>query len=126
LVSFPAAALRAGNKVWVVRDSKLHILPVRIAGRTDSIAGRSLSGISDRLSENAFVGNGGGWLLALVENEGLQTGDRIITSPLMAPYEGMELQDQGAAPRASTASDASAESSSGGSSVPVDGNGSSS
>ena len=41
----PLAALKAGNKVWLVRDGKLHIFTVEIFQRTDKAALISTAGL---------------------------------------------------------------------------------
>lgn len=72
LLELPADALRAGPVVWVLQDRRLHIAPVKMARRMkDSVlvyASPALEG-------------------------GLQAGQRIITSPLAATQEGMEVHD---------------------------------
>ena len=50
----PLAALRAGNRVWLVRDGKLHIVAVEILQRTDTSALISTTG----LGENPMVVTG--------------------------------------------------------------------
>ena len=59
----PITALRPGNQVWVVRDGRLRILPVRVIQRTDDIA--------------------------YVATRSLAEGGRLVTSNLRAPTEGM-------------------------------------
>ncbi len=44
----PLAALKAGNKIWLVRDNKLHIVAVEILQRTDKTALISTSGLGDK------------------------------------------------------------------------------
>jgi multidrug efflux pump subunit AcrA (membrane-fusion protein) len=44
----PLAALKAGNKIWLVRDNKLHIVTVDILQRTDKTALISTSGLGDK------------------------------------------------------------------------------
>ncbi len=44
----PLAALKAGNKVWLVRDDKLHIVTVDILQRTDKTARISTTGLGNK------------------------------------------------------------------------------
>ncbi|WP_373489794.1 efflux RND transporter periplasmic adaptor subunit [Parasphingorhabdus sp.] len=44
----PLAALQAGNKIWLVRDGKLHIVTVDIYQRTDKVALISTSGLGSK------------------------------------------------------------------------------
>ncbi len=67
----PALAVRPGNEIWVVRDGKLRILPVRVIQRSDE--------------------------LAYIATETLDQGGQIITSSLTAPIDGMALRVAGAA-----------------------------
>ncbi|MBB3033741.1 efflux RND transporter periplasmic adaptor subunit [Alteriqipengyuania lutimaris] len=64
----PVTALRPGNEVWVVRDGRLRILPVRVIQRTDEIA--------------------------YVTTPSLAAGGRIVTSNLRAPTDGMRVRTQ--------------------------------
>ena len=59
----PVTALRPGNEVWVVRDGRLRILPVRVIQRTDEVA--------------------------YVTTPSLAVGGAIVTSNLRAPTDGM-------------------------------------
>jgi len=62
----PIAALRPGNQVWVVRDGRLRILPVRVIQRTDEVA--------------------------YVTTPSLAVGGQIVTSNLRAPTDGMRVR----------------------------------
>ena len=44
----PLAALKAGNKIWLVRDNRIHIVAVEILQRTDKTALISTSGLGDK------------------------------------------------------------------------------
>lgn len=65
----PIDALRPGNEVWVVRDGRLRILPVRVIQRTDEIA--------------------------YVTTPSLAVGGQIVTSNLRAPTDGMQVRMNG-------------------------------
>jgi len=77
----PLAALRAGNKVWLVRDGKLHIIPVEIFQRTDKSA--------------------------LVSTEGLGAKPIVVTGNLKIATEGLRVRiaEPREAAKASTASE---------------------
>ena len=62
----PATALRPGNEIWVVREGKLAILPVRVIQRRDEIA--------------------------YVATPSLAEGGRLVTSSLTAPANGMQVR----------------------------------
>lgn len=62
----PVTALRPGNEVWVVRDGRLRVLPVRVIQRTDEIA--------------------------YVNTPSLALGGQIVTSNLRAPTDGMRVR----------------------------------
>lgn len=62
----PAQYLRPGNEIWVVRDGKLRILPVRVIQRNDKIA--------------------------YVSTPTLAEGGQLVTSPLRAPVNGMAVR----------------------------------
>ena len=84
----PAAALRPGNKIWVVRDGKLRILPVRVIQRTDDFA--------------------------YITTPSLAAGGRVVTSSLRAPVDGMavrtgERRRETPAPRPAIADEAPAD-----------------
>lgn len=64
--AIPANALRPGNEVWIVRDEKLYILPVRVIQRSDDIA--------------------------YVTTPSLADGGQIVTSSLSAPTNGMAVR----------------------------------
>ncbi len=64
--AIPAPALRPGNEIWVVRDGKLQILPVRVIQRTDD--------------------------LAYVTTPSLAQGGYLVTSSLGAPVNGMAVR----------------------------------
>jgi multidrug efflux pump subunit AcrA (membrane-fusion protein) len=70
LVTVPANAVRSGGSCWLMRDGKLKIQPVKIARR-----------MKDRV-------------LLHVEAEGIQPGDKVVTSPLAVAEDGMALQEQ--------------------------------
>jgi len=65
----PIEALRPGNVVWVVRDGRLRILPVRVIQRTDDIA--------------------------YVTTPSLLAGGAIVTSNIRAPTDGMRVRMAG-------------------------------
>ncbi|MEM6475381.1 MAG: HlyD family efflux transporter periplasmic adaptor subunit [Pseudomonadota bacterium] len=62
----PALAVRPGNQIWVVRDGKLAILPVRVIQRTDE--------------------------LAYITTPSLAEGGRVVVSNLNAPIDGMAVR----------------------------------
>lgn len=64
----PVTGLRPGNEIWVVRDGRLRILPVRVIQRTDEIA--------------------------YVTTPSLAMGGQIVTSNLRAPTDGMRVRTQ--------------------------------
>ncbi len=73
LLEIPSEAYRAGESVWVLRDGKLHVAPVKMARRNN-----------DRvLVYGAHDSN----------SQGLQPGDKVITSPLALVQQGMTLQE---------------------------------
>ena len=61
-----AEHLRPGNEIWVVRDGKLRILPVRVIQRSDR--------------------------RAYITTPSLAKGGRLVTSPLRAPVDGMAIR----------------------------------
>lgn len=65
----PAEALRPGNEIWIVRDGKLKIVPVRVIQRTD---------------QSAYV----------VTSEIAEGGHLVITN-LSAPVDGMSVRTAG-------------------------------
>ncbi|KWV91065.1 efflux RND transporter periplasmic adaptor subunit [Erythrobacter sp. YT30] len=65
----PAVALRPGNEIWVVRDGKMRILPVRVIQRTDD--------------------------LAYVIAPRVELGGLLVTSSLTAPTDGMPVRVSG-------------------------------
>ncbi|WP_394729447.1 efflux RND transporter periplasmic adaptor subunit [Altererythrobacter sp. GH1-8] len=67
----PARALRPGNVIWIVREGRLRILPVRVIYRTD---------------ETAFITSD-----ALAENT------RLVISNLTAPTDGQKVRHAGGA-----------------------------
>ena len=67
-VQVPVESLRAGNTIWVARDGRLRILPVRVLQRTDRRA-------------NVVV-------------PAMKPDDRIVTSPLRAPVDGMQIRSE--------------------------------
>ena len=64
--AIPTVALRPGNEVWVVRDGRLRILPVRVIQRSDDIA--------------------------YVTTPALSQGGRLVTSSLTAPTDDMPVR----------------------------------
>ncbi|MDE1467765.1 efflux RND transporter periplasmic adaptor subunit [Aurantiacibacter sp. D1-12] len=64
--AIPAEALRPGNEIWVVRDGKLQILPVRVIQRSDD--------------------------LAYVTMPSLGEGGYLVTSSLGTPVNGMDVR----------------------------------
>jgi biotin carboxyl carrier protein len=70
LLSLPAAAVRAGGRVWIVRDQKLRIEPVDIAQAT-----------ADRV------------IVRQPATDRLRPGDRVVTSPLTSARSGMKVAE---------------------------------
>ena len=70
--AIPAENLRTGNTIWVVRDGKLRILPVRVLQRTDDVA--------------------------YITTPTLAQGGRLVTSNLRAPTDGMDVRMNRVAP----------------------------
>ena len=64
--AIPAQALRPGNEIWVVRDGKLAILPVRVIQRVDEVA--------------------------YVTTPSLSQGGYLVTSSLGTPVDGMDVR----------------------------------
>lgn len=71
--AIPAEFLRTGNEVWVVRDGKLRILPVRVIQRTDE--------------------------LAYITTPSLTKGGRLVTSSLRAAVDGMDVRVNNVVPQ---------------------------
>ncbi|MCA9035002.1 MAG: HlyD family efflux transporter periplasmic adaptor subunit [Planctomycetaceae bacterium] len=69
LLQIPAEAIRPGELLWVVRDNKLHITPIRLVNVADDVA------------------------LILQQGEAVNPGDRIIVSPLPSVKDGMPVQE---------------------------------
>lgn len=74
LVSVPSTAVRSGGVCWLMRDGKLKIQPVKIARRTKEL------------------------VLIHAETDGIQAGDRVITSPLAVAEDGMALRAEESLP----------------------------
>lgn len=70
-IEVPRSALRTGDTVWVVADGRLAIREVQVAWRRE---------------DTVLVGGG------------LAAGDRVVTSPLAAPVQGMALRIVGEEP----------------------------
>jgi len=68
----PADAVRPGNEIWVIREGKLAILPVRVIQRSDEIA--------------------------YIATPSLDKGGQLVTSSLSAPIDGMPVRIAGAEP----------------------------
>jgi len=68
LVRIPEAAVRPGNKVWVVRDGKLAIVEVRVVRVTDEAA--------------------------IIRAGGLDAGERAVVTPLPVAEHGMAVREQ--------------------------------
>ncbi len=64
--TIPANALRPGNEIWVVREGKLEILPVRVIQRSDDIA--------------------------YITTASLDQGGSLVISSLAAPTDGMPVR----------------------------------
>ncbi|MEO0871282.1 MAG: HlyD family efflux transporter periplasmic adaptor subunit, partial [Pseudomonadota bacterium] len=79
----PTDAVRPGNEIWVIRDGKLAILPVRVIQRSDEIA--------------------------YIATPSLSEGGQLVTSSLTAPIEGMTVRVAGAEAASPAKADASAE-----------------
>ena len=72
---FPSVALRPGNFVWIVRNKKLKRLSVDVVDYADRL-----------------VGNETEKIVVVAENEdSLQQGDQIVTTPLSQPNDGVEV-----------------------------------
>lgn len=69
LTRIPLAGLRPGNKVWVYRDGKLEIKPVRVARTTKTTA------------------------LLYPASDSVAPGDRVIVSPLASVTTGMAVRE---------------------------------
>ena len=67
--AIPANALRPGNEIWVVRDGRLAIVPVRVIQRRD---------------ETAYV-----------STPELARGGQVVTSSLGTPVDGMQVRVAG-------------------------------
>ncbi|WP_209349493.1 HlyD family efflux transporter periplasmic adaptor subunit [Pontixanthobacter sp. CEM42] len=81
--AIPAEYLRTGNKVWVVRDGKLRILPVRVIQRTDA--------------------------LAYITTASLSEGGRLVTSSLRAAVDGMDVRVNSVTPEPAQDTSSSAD-----------------
>ncbi len=68
VIPLPRLALREGDRVWVAKDGKLDERPVRIAWREKR---------------------------TVLVREGLQDGDRVVTSRIPSPLPGMALRVRG-------------------------------
>ncbi|MEL6487310.1 MAG: HlyD family efflux transporter periplasmic adaptor subunit, partial [Pseudomonadota bacterium] len=66
----PTDAVRPGNQIWVIREGKLAILPVRVIQRSDEIA--------------------------YIATPSLSEGGQLVISSLSAPIEGMTVRVAGA------------------------------
>ena len=73
LLEIPETAIRPGNRVWVVREGKLHAEKIRV------------------------VDTSGEQLLVEVGASGLKSGDSVVTSPLSIAAEGMQVRNKGEA-----------------------------
>ncbi len=69
LLQLPIEAVRPGGQIWVKRDDILHIVEVSLVHSEERIA------------------------LVRASGSGLQTGDRVVVSPLPVVKEGMPLQE---------------------------------
>ena len=67
----PSIALRPGNEIWLVRDGKLSIVPVRVIQRSDD--------------------------QAYVTTPALAQGGQLVTSSLVAPVDGQSVRVAGQA-----------------------------
>ena len=72
LIEVPAVALRPGNRVWLVADSKLTMTDASVAQLSDDRA-------------------------LLFSNDSIQPGDQVVVSPLALAIHGMEVRTDGAA-----------------------------
>ncbi|WP_437191250.1 efflux RND transporter periplasmic adaptor subunit [Planctomicrobium sp. SH527] len=68
LLSIPEVAVQPGNQVYCVRDDKLKIVALKEISLTD------------------------GHVLTPVKPEGLQEGDEVVITPLVAPLDGMSIR----------------------------------
>lgn len=84
LLRVPLTALQPGEEVWVIRNEKLAVVPVRTARKDRHHA----------------------WLS--VSKDGPQAGERVVTSPLAAVVDGMPVRDLGSPETATPASGAAA------------------
>lgn len=71
--AIPSEHLKTGNQIWVVRNGKLRILPVRVIQRSDNIA--------------------------YITTPSLAQGGRLVTSSLRAPVDGMDVRVNTVAPK---------------------------
>jgi multidrug efflux pump subunit AcrA (membrane-fusion protein) len=71
-----SSALRPGNEIWLVRDGKLQIVPVRVIRRGEKLA---------YIASDAF------------EGDALKGGGRLVTSSLTAPTNNMPVRLSGKA-----------------------------
>ncbi|MBN1911583.1 MAG: hypothetical protein JW818_17715 [Pirellulales bacterium] len=69
LIRLPENAVRPGKRVWVMRDGELQIRTVRV------------------------VGSAGDDAVVEADPEELSVGDKVITSQLTAPFDGMKVTD---------------------------------
>ena len=97
MVRFPASALSAANKVWVVRDDVLHGYEVKVAGRINDQQLHAIDSsvpvtASIRESSSSQIDDEFFWVIALGDDEGLRSGDAVVDSPLTLPYNGMEVK----------------------------------
>ena len=67
LVQVPVQAVRPGERIWVIRDNELRIMPCRPAQTTDEFA------------------------LVRSDISGVVAGDQVVVSPLAAVYDGMAV-----------------------------------
>jgi multidrug efflux pump subunit AcrA (membrane-fusion protein) len=72
LLALPERALRPGNRVWLIRDGKLAVETVEV-----------VQTIEDQV-------------LLREDSSPLKVGDRVVVSPLSAPYPGMEVTERAA------------------------------
>lgn len=69
LLQLPVEAVRPGGQVWVMRDGRLRILHITVAH-----------------TEGDFA-------LIRADDSGLQTGDRVVVSPLAFVRDGLDLRE---------------------------------
>jgi hypothetical protein len=68
LMEIPEAAVRPGNRVWLVREGKLAVVEANVVRVADEVA--------------------------IVEGGALEAGERVVVTPLAGPVAGMAVREQ--------------------------------